>query len=437
MEKGRKYSLCNRNACTIIFVCFTTVTAVCFGYFNWDLNPGLSSGYGMAPENRSGLGYILALHFSDQGTGSFLNLLSFICFASELGGVRVVEPFMVGSVLGNNVSANWKDELKFSDIFDKNAVQHFADSRKYPAFVSYDEFLEDAPRQLLVAQYKCEASFCIPCGHEKALEKGQIFAAINGFELVGQVCLDYGPTEVMTIKEVEETLYANYSKSEVVVMFTLFGGLEAGPYVEVYGYRFFVSPSFCHRRGLINFVLVRPSPLAIDSANKYFHKYLGGNRYISVMVRIEMILRLNLDKKEAPQLTENCLHNLYDKIGEIRTHFYINTVFLCLDVGRYGSDTFRNETIMNPLLPSFNSFLSRTIKEGMTLSEWDDTFSNVSAKQDPGFVAMVQKVVAAKGAVLVTLGAESAFHATTREFYTSLHKEGSIIVLDNSCRHAV
>ena len=64
-------------------------------------------------------------------------------------------------------------------------------------------------------------------------------------------------------------------------------------------------------------------------------------------------------------------------------------------------------------MPSFNSFLSRTIKEGMTLSEWDNTFSSVSAKQDPGFIAAVQKVIAAKGDVLVTLGAESTFQATT------------------------
>ena len=132
-----------------------------------------------------------------------------MCFASEVGGVRVVEPFKVGSTLGKNVSASWKDEVKFSDIFDKNLVQRFAHSKMYSALVSYDVFLEDAPRRLLVAQYKCEASFCIPCGHEKALEKGRIFSEINGFELVGQVCLNYGPRGVMTIKEVEETLYAN------------------------------------------------------------------------------------------------------------------------------------------------------------------------------------------------------------------------------------
>ena len=120
-------------------------------------------------------------------------------------------------------------------------------------------------------------------------------------------------------------------------MFIRFGGLETGTYGPQYGYRFFVSPSSCHRKDVTRYSLIRPSPLAINSANKYFHKYLGGKQYISVMVRIQMILRSNISKKEAPQLTENCLHNLYDKIGEIRKDYGIKTVFLCLDVGRYGS----------------------------------------------------------------------------------------------------
>ena len=377
---------------------------------------------------------MLALSFNDQGTGSFVSLMTFLCFASELGGVRIVEPFMVGSLLGINISANWRDELKFSDVFDSNVVKHFVHSRKYFPLVSYDEFLEDAPRRLLVAQYKCETSYCIPCGHEKALEKGRIFSELNGFELVGQVCLDYGPRGVMTIKEVEETLYANYSKSELVVLFIRFGGLKAGPYKERYGQRFYVSPSSCHNHHFMRYSLIRPSPLAINSANKYFHKYLGGKQYISVMVRIQMILGSNIGKKEAPQLTEKCLHNLYDKIRELRKDYGIQTVFVCLDVGRYGSNIFQNERAMNPLLPSFNSFLSQTITEGMTLSEWDDTFSSVSAKQDPGFIAVMQKVIAAKGDVLVTLGAESTFQASTRELYKSLHSKGTnVIVLNKSC----
>ena len=433
-DKRKKFSW-NKNARSIVFLCFITVTAMYFVYLKYDLKPSLTFGrYTISRENRSGLGYMLAVRFSDQGTGSFVNLLSFMCFASEVGGVGVVEPFMVGSILGKNVSASWKDEVQFRDIFDKNLVQRFAQSKHFRGLVSYDEFLEDAPRRLLVAQYKCESSFCIPCGHEKALEKGRIFSELNGFELVGQVCLDYGPRGVLTRKEVEEMLYANYSKSEVVVMFILFGGLETGTYSVHYAYRFFVSPSSCYRKHFRRKSLIRPSQLAVNSANKYSHVFLGGKQYISVMVRMQMILRSNVREKEAPQLTEKCLRNLYDKIGEIRARYRIETVFLCLDVGRYGSDIFRDESIMNPLLPIFNSFLSWTIKDGMTLSEWDDTFGNVSAKQDPGFIALMQKVIAAKGDVLVTLGAESTFQATTRELYKSLHKKGKVIVLDKSCR---
>ena len=138
-DKRKKFSW-NKNACSIVFMCFVTVTAMYFVYLKCDLKPSLTSGrYTMSPalenrnglgsisrENRSGLGYMLAVRFSDQGTGSFVNLLSFMCFASEVGGVGVVEPFMVGSKLGKNVSASWKDEVQFRDIFDKNLVQRFA-----------------------------------------------------------------------------------------------------------------------------------------------------------------------------------------------------------------------------------------------------------------------------------------------------------------------
>ena len=176
-------------------------------------------------------------------------------------------------------------------------------------------------------------------------------------------------------------------------MFIHFGGLKTGTYRPRKGYRFYLSPSSCYNRNFVTqYSLNRPSQLVVNSANKYLNEYLGGNRYISVMVRIEMLIQKNLGKKEAPQLTHNCLQSLFNKIGEIRTRNRIETVFLCLDVGRYGSEMFQNESIMNPLLPSFNSFLSRTIKEGMTLSEWDNTFSSVSAKQDPGFIAAMQKV---------------------------------------------
>ena len=71
---------------------------------------------------------MFALEFSDQGTGSFVNMMSLMCFASQIGGVRVVEPFMVRSLLGLNVRANWTEEVKFRDVFDYDKAQKLAHS---------------------------------------------------------------------------------------------------------------------------------------------------------------------------------------------------------------------------------------------------------------------------------------------------------------------
>ena len=41
-----------------------------------------------------------------------------MCLAKKIGGVQLVEPFVMGSLLGLNVSANWTNEVKMLDIFD-------------------------------------------------------------------------------------------------------------------------------------------------------------------------------------------------------------------------------------------------------------------------------------------------------------------------------
>ena len=128
----------------------------------------------------SGMGYWVGLHFSDQGTGSFVNLMSFLCLSTAVGGVRVVEPFMVGSNVGQNASANWTEEVSFSDIFNSDEFHRFAKSKGYSSLVPYHTFLQDAPRKLVVAQYKCTGLHrCRTCGHEDILEQGRTFAKLK------------------------------------------------------------------------------------------------------------------------------------------------------------------------------------------------------------------------------------------------------------------
>ena len=390
-------------------------------------------------EVQSGNGYMLSLAFADQGTGAFVNLMCLCCFASAIGDIRIVEPFIIsGSRLGLNLSmTNWKEELKFSDIFDSGAIEKFAKRHKFSDLASFGEFLKDAPRKLLVAQHKC-TTCSITCGHPKALEKGKTFAELYGFEVVGQVCLEYDKSGKTPIRDIERQLYKKYKKSEITILFVGFGGLEKGKYNPNRVYRLYISVhDACYRNYAKMIPAIRPSQSVVDSAEYYIQKYLHSRKYITVMIRIERVLSgIKRDTNEAKNITEKCLRNLMQYLEKIKHDTGIADVFCCLDIGRYGSTTggLASKRVVDNLGPLYDSFLSQTVGDGMTLAELDSRFTNTTLKNNRGFVAMMQKVIAARGDVLTLLGDGSTFQKSALEMYNSLHKSPKVFKLNNSCK---
>ena len=56
-------------------------------------------------------------------------------------------------MLGLKVSANWTEEVRMSDIFDYEAWKRAVPFTKYGELVSFQNFLQNAPRKLLMVQY--------------------------------------------------------------------------------------------------------------------------------------------------------------------------------------------------------------------------------------------------------------------------------------------
>ena len=102
-------------------------------------------------------------------------------------------------------------------------------------------------------------------------------------------------------------------------------------------------------------------------------------------------------------------------------------------MGKYGSDQI-SKTTMNATSTVYNSFLSKAVRDGMTLAELDSRFTNTTLIDKPGFVAMMQKTIAARGDVLVLLGGKSQFQKSTLEYYNSLHKKPKVYILSESCK---
>ena len=378
-------------------------------------------------KNTSGMGYWISLDSIDEGTGGFTNLMSFMCLASSVGGVRVVEPFLFGSLVGQNVSANWTGEVPFSEVFDTSEFHKYAKSHGFSSLVPFRTFLKDAPRKVLIGQYKCtHFSKCRTCGHKDVLELGRIFAKLNGFEMVGHACMDYRSTGKMTLEEFTSQLYSTYNKSEVVVIFPIFGGVNS--FKE--GFRLFLNLPKCTRGAVSSITVNKPSKLVIASANNYIHKYLEGAPYISLMVRFEMAIS---NKKTWNTSAKTCLDHLQKRVDDIKSKYKIRNMVLCLDIGTYGGGFFRyHKQFVNQILPYINQFISHTVKEGMTLSDWDSTFTNTTLRKNPGFVAVMQKTLASKGDVLVLLG-PSSFQASAESMFRS-HSKKEVIHLGKSCR---
>ena len=378
------------------------------------------------PPRHDQHGYMLSLAFRDQGTGYFVNLMCLRCFASAIGGVRVVEPFVLGSHIGLNLSvSNLTKELRFNDLFDSRATESFAMRKKYSDMVPFEEFLSNAPRKLLVVQHKCFPC-AITCGHEKALQKGEKFARIYGFQVVDHICLEYAESGKTTIRDIEKQMYKEYNKSEVTVLFTYFNGIQRGSYDPKHVFRMFISLPACYRDYNIIYPAIRPSQSVRKSADYYIERYLHNKTYITVMIRIERVIKPN----DIKQQLKPCLDYLLQHLKRIKSDTGIKNVFICVDVGKYGSKRMHK---MNINLTVYDSFFSQALGDGMTLAELDSRFTKTALRDNPGFVALMQKTIAARGDVLVLLGGKSKFQKSALEYYNSLHKKPKVYMLSESC----
>ena len=205
-------------------------------------------------------GYMLVIRYSDQITAGTTNLQSLMCLAKKIGGVQVVEPFVTGgSLLGLNVSANWTKEVTMSDLFDYNVWKHANPFKKYGELASFKDLMQNGPRKLVMVQYCFYASFCYPCKHKDVVLKSRMFCKLNNFELVGHECFSYKKEKMISFSLIKNLLYSKYSKSEVVVMFDVFGGILSRTYNSHESYRFFANVSECTLGNAGNFSALRPS----------------------------------------------------------------------------------------------------------------------------------------------------------------------------------
>ena len=274
---------------------------------------------------------------------------------------------------------------------------------------------------------------CMACGDERTedlLRAIKVFQLRYGFEVVRRVCY---PLKMMKNGEFQKLVYKNYAPSEVVVVFNWWGAITN----SISKFRIPVSDltrcnkcDKCEGRGIVKTPL---SSRIINDAYTYTKKYMPtATKYISVMVRLEhFFIAKHHFKGQSNQQILNTLETLYRKIAAAVDRFKakhnIKYVFLTLDCRKQGSDMFsRGDKTAVQLSDSIVSLYKKLYGNSSTLEEWDESFYSVSSFRNEGYIAMLQKYLAASGDCLITAGG-GTFQETARTMYTRYHSGNGCI----------
>lgn len=396
----------------------------------------------------------MAFQFLDQLSGSVANLISLQCWAATLSpSVRVVEPFMISSIFGANLSvaANDKNVVRLRDLFDmKEWNGHVG---KAP-LVSWDYFLKHAPRKLILVDRECPGidagKNCMECnsGYLAFKQSAIEFAKGNGFEIIRKICHS---NSVRPEAEFRKLIYLDNDPSEVVVLFNLWGGVN--DYIPEI--RMALSGSHvkhCYRGKFTQIILPVSKKIIADGKN-YIKKYLPEAKnkgFISVMMRMEHVVNsfaeFNGKSNEDIWSTLNkCFDSILEEVEGLKIEHDITSVLFTVDCRKQGSFYFGTSTelqnIVNYLgsLPKLQRLffghsknISKIMTESVskiytmlfgnssTIEEWDDSFDTIASFSNPGYIGLLQKHLAAKGKCLITAGGGS-FQRNTRLLHSIYH----------------
>lgn len=378
---------------------------------------------------RSEFGYLLALSHVDQLTGSVANFLSMQCWAKTSLGprVRLVEPFLRGAVLGIDTAHldSTKETVRLTDLYDRwndNAGQ------QYTPLVSWEHFVENAPRHMIIVDRQCygkNEGKCMECRIRSKyfLRSVQALTGRYGFEVVRRACY---PMKLILETDFRKMVYGNHTPHEVVVLFNSWGGIQKSDFILRLG----ISDSECNRnRFMLSFPLGKQ--IKLDAA-KYTQKYMPQaivKGYISVMVRLEQFsIRQDKFQGQSSKQVSSLLRRFYEaivkKVKRLKADYKVSEVFLTTDCGKHGSGYFsKNSTseanIMKLMSDSISVLYGMLYGNSSSSEEWEDSHS-VSSFQNRGYIAMLQKHLAASGTCLVTAGGGS-FQTTAIHLFLQYH----------------
>ena len=360
-------------------------------------------------------GYIMGLHSVDQLTGGAMNFMIYQCLAAHMGpNVYTVEPFEVESSFGAFI---WdikskedfaeKNDVRLSDVYDMDEWYRFSDSLGIRRMPPWEELLEEGSRQLIYV-----TKGAAPCHHEPQFEG--FFKAFD-FKIVRTVCLGGSAG----IDDLKKKNYGDFDPTTVVVLFRWYWIMS-------------VPGTSCNKGTywgrLVN--SLTPSKRIWANTDAYMKNYLGSqsNNYVSMMIRLEHTV-IHSGGQSRTEVVKHCLNKLLEQWREISSSNGLNTTFITLDTGRFGSNTLTGnaggESLWNQTQAIVNDFMHSLYGNRLSYDAWERSFLDVSgltkgSEGAGGYIAILQKAIASRGRCIILVGG-GTFQENAGRLFAKLH----------------
>ena len=380
--------------------------------------------------DRPSRGYVFAGHYWEQQTSASGDLQSLQCWAA-ISGLSVVEPYTSLSTLRTPFIALPRSEvLRFSDLFDLESWNGQNKAVRYSQLVPWEEFIEDAPRNVIMVKTVLDASekmqgnlndiaqafkaasanplsqfvtkYTMDCDVDEDWRSAEEvnYMARNNFTVVRRTCINFVQTPDMSVDKFNKLVFDEFLPSETVVYFR--DWRKTGPFSSVQIPH--CEKNYYHQEQML------PNKHVAAKADAYVATYLNGSDYIAVMARMEKSM-LSVHVKNALQY---CLTETLNEWRKLRESSSLQTSFLAADMGSHG--TLISVTSQESDRAHFEDFVQQIYGGSTTVQEWERTFEEVAGTTDSGYIGLMQKLIVARSKCVVLMGGGSFQRHTLRLF---------------------
>ena len=363
---------------------------------------------------------MLSHEYCEQLTVAARSLELLQCWARKVGISHVMEPFIMGTVFRSPPRGQERDSLRFNNVYDLDNWNGMSRGKKYPPIVTWEDFLEHAPRNLIVVDVAYN-SLCMLAEKERTEIKGcSVPTSLNDlvskleenkFKVVREVCLDFSAhRRMITMKEFHDQIFDRHKSANSTVLFSEWRGFSSN--------RVRVQSSGCELQ--YSTMKASPSKQLVQDVDSYIEKHLGSSPgYVAVVLRIEKAKKLNKPPDYCFQQTLEYWERMVRDTG-------INTTFLSTDIGKFGSKSYNS----NNSDQFFSSFFDTLYGKKMTIEQWEATFEGSSSH--PGYVGVLQKVIASRAECVLFTGGGS-FQRHLLQLYHERHPGKDCVYVVRTC----